>query len=187
MNGTDVRDNDTRDEQAGPVTARTRLSNRISVPLIALVLAVGAMVISGWAALRPITSQTGGDANNPSAFDDAARSAAKEKTCAAFETVRRGVSLNTNASAPGGSGDVAGGLAVAANARLALLGGGEYLLARLDPAVPTELEEPVRQFADTLLDIGATAISGVPTTDPVQAERLRSAEHLSPVIANLCK
>lgn len=187
MHESEVSDNATCDEQAGTVTARTRLSNRISVPLVALVLAVGAIVISGWAALRPSTSQAGVDDNNPSAFDDAARSAAKEKACAAFETVRRGVSLNTNASAPGGSGDVAGGLAVAANARLALLGGGEYLLSRLDAAVPTELEEPLRQFADTLLDIGATAISGVPTTDPVQADRLRSAEHLSPVIANLCK
>ena len=56
--------------------------------------------------------------------------------------------------------------AVAGNARLALLGGGQYLLSRLDSATPTELADAVRSFANDLQDIGMYALAGVPNSDP---------------------
>lgn len=163
-----------------PTTAR--ISKRINVAFVALILAAGALALSAWAVIRSIAPESAG----PPIADEATSTAAKQKACSAFVTVRRGVSLNTNASAPGGPNDVAGGLAVAANARLALFGGGEYLMSQIDAAVPSELREPATEFAETLMDIGAVAISGVPTTEPAQADRLRAAERLSSAIADKC-
>lgn len=181
MNESDVKDEGT-EVSTQPEPATAQLPKRINVAVVALILAAGALALSAWAAFRPTASEAAG----PPAADDATSTAAKQKACSAFSTVRRGVSLNTNASAPGGPNDVAGGLAVAANARLALFGGGEYLMSQIDTAVPSELREPATEFAETLMDIGAIAISGVPTTEPAQADRLRSAERLSSVIAEKC-
>ncbi len=102
-------------------------------------------------------------------YTDAQRSDAKAATCAAFDTVRTGVATNTNVTAPGGPDDIAGALAVAANARVALYDGGQYLLARLDPATPADLAAEIRTFGNQLMDIGAAATAGVPNTDPAQA------------------
>lgn len=120
-------------------------------------------------------------------FSDAQRNDAKTAICAAFETVRIGVATNTNIDPPGGSGDIAGALAVAANARIALLDGGQYLLARLDPATSTDLAGEVRRFANHLMDIGAAATAGVSNTDPAQAARLKDAEGASTAISGRCQ
>ena len=93
-----------------------------------------------------------------------------------MEVVRRGVALNTNLQSPGGPGDVTGSLAVAANARLSLYDGGQYLVHRLDPATPTEVADAVEKFASTLMDIGASATAGAQNTDADQAGRLRDAD-----------
>lgn len=123
----------------------------------------------------------------PTSFTAEQQDAAKAKVCEAFNVVRKGVAVNTNASAPGGPQDLSGGIAVAANARLSLLGGGQYLLSRLDPATPEALANDSRSFANVLTDIGATAISGVPTTDPAQSDRLNNAQNLSVAIAAQCE
>lgn len=75
---------------------------------------------------------------------------------------------------------------MAANARLSMAAGGQYLLARIDPATPAELADEARDFANALLDIGAMAISGIPTSDPVQADRMKTAESLSLSLAARC-
>ena len=106
--------------------------------------------------------------------------------CGAFDLVRRGVSRNTNVAVPGGPEDVTGTLAVAANARISLYDGGQYLLARLDPATPTELGDAVRGFANTLMDIGAAATAGALDNDPDQVARLRSADEGNVKIGQLC-
>jgi hypothetical protein len=103
-----------------------------------------------------------------------------------FGTVRNGVSQNTNLQAPGGPEDVVGNLAVAANARLALFEGGQYLLARVEPATPPELADAVRSFANNLMDIGAAATAGALNTDPDQAGRLHEADKLNGTVAGLC-
>lgn len=120
-------------------------------------------------------------------YTDAQRDDAKVKICGAMDVVRRGVSLNTNLQPEGGPNDVTGSLAVAANARVALFGGGEYLLARLDPATPTDLSDAVRKFANTLMDIGAEATSGVTNSEPAQAARLKEADSANGTITSLCK
>lgn len=179
---------DIEDSTAAPGTAPPGGNNsahRSPVALLAMALALVAVALSAWAAFRPSPTENAA-VGAPAQITDESRGVARQSVCDAFDTVRRGITINTNASAPGGPGDVAGGMAVAANARLALLGGGEYLLSKLEPAVPTDLGDATRTFATTLLDIGALSIAGIPTTDPAQTDRMRSADALSAEIAGLC-
>ncbi|MCV7057341.1 hypothetical protein [Mycolicibacterium gilvum] len=146
-----------------------------AVTLAAAVLALG---IAVFALIRTFDAEPD--------YTEAQRGDAKAAVCAAFETVRTGVATNTNVTPPGGSGDITGALAVAANARVALFDGGQYLLAKLDPATPTDLAAEVRRFANQLMDIGAAATAGVPNTDEVQAGRLQDAEAVSSAISERC-
>jgi hypothetical protein len=149
--------------------------------VVAVVLALIAVGLAAWAAFRP--------AKEPAAptYTAAQQSDAKAAICAAADLVRRGVSLNTNLPVPGGEGDVTGSLAVAANARVSLSDGGQYLLARLDPATPANLADPVREFANKLMDIGAGAIAGAQNSEPAQAARLKEADAANVKIAEACK
>lgn len=149
--------------------------------IVALVLALTALGLSAWATFRPPPEPAA-----EAAFSSAQQAEAKTATCAAAELVRRGVTQNTNLQSPGGQGDVTGSLAVAANARLSLSGGGQYLLTRMDPATPPELADAVTTFADTLMDIGAAATGGALNTDPDQAARLRAAEAADAQITDIC-
>jgi hypothetical protein len=145
----------------------------------ALILAIVAVILSVWALLR-----TG---NREPSYSDQQRADAKQTACDAMDIVRKGVSLNTNLVPAGGPSDVTGAQAVAANARVALYDGGEYLLARLDPATPADLAEAVRSFADTLLDLGANATAGATNDDPAQAARLKNADAINASITEMCK
>jgi hypothetical protein len=171
--------------QAQPRASRVNgeLSNRRVwwVVSIFAVVSLAALGLAGWAIFRPTPSGA------VASYTDAQRADAKTKTCAAFTTVRAGVNLNTNLTAPGGPEDLTGALAVAANGRVALYDGGQYLLARLDPATPSDLADAVRKFANTLMDIGAGATAGLPITDPGQAALLKDVTASAGSIAQLCK
>ena len=82
-------------------------------------------------------------------------SKAKTRICVESKIVDKAVSINTHRVNPGEK-DPAGALAVAGNARLALLGGGAFLHDRLDsqPATPADLAKAVRALADTLEQLG---------------------------------
>jgi hypothetical protein len=149
--------------------------------ITALVLALAALGLASWTALRPAPKPSAG------VFSAAQQSEAKVAACGAANLVRRGVSLNTNLQSPGGEGDVTGSLAVAANARLSLSEGGHYLLHRLDDATPAELSDAVQKFANTLMDIGAAATAGAQNTDPDQAARLQAADTENARVAELCR
>nr|AGS49626.1 hypothetical protein [uncultured bacterium esnapd12] len=141
----------------------------------ALVLAVAAIAVAVWALLR---------SEAPAArFTDQQTSEAKGRICAAYSTVRTAVSTQTHADL--GPEPVAV-QAVAANARLAMAAGGSYLLNHLDPATPSTLTGPIRQFAGDLQYIAMNALAGVPADEPAQAARLRSADATSAQIAELC-
>lgn len=162
----------------------------LGIAIAALVVAAVGVAIGGYAVLSSSDTSTDatGTSTAPTAptFDDAQRAEAKTKVCSAFQIVRSGVSASTNAVAPGGPEDLSGTLAVAANARLALLGGGQYLLDRVDPATPQELADQARNFGNLLMDIGATTIEGVQNSDPVQAERLKNADAISVTLTGQC-
>ena len=153
---------------------------RILLP-ITLVVAIAAAGLSGWLLIRQ--NET---AKSPT-FSDAQRADAKKKICAATDTVRKGVSLNTNLQPAGGPEDITGTLAVAANARLSLYDGGQYLLARVDPATPQDLADAVKKFGNLLMDIGAAATAGQQNTEPEQTARLKDADATNATITGMCK
>jgi hypothetical protein len=156
-------------------------SRRRAGPLtyIALILAIAALAVAGWTLYRAEYSK-------PS-YSDTQRAEAKGRVCTAMDLVRRGVSLNTNLQPAGGPGDVTGSMAVAANARVSLYDGGQFLLAKLDPATPSDLAEAVHTFANNLMDIGAAATAGAQNSDPEQAARLKDADAVNATITELCK
>jgi hypothetical protein len=78
-------------------------------------------------------------------------------------------------------------MAVAANGRVALWAGGLYLNALLNPAIPSDLADSVRKFADALMDIGAGATAGLQNSEPGQAALLKDASAADTSITQLCK
>jgi hypothetical protein len=104
--------------------------------------------------------------------------------CQAFDLVRNAVSLQTNANL---GTDPAAVQAVAANARLATLGGGQFLLTRLDAKAPADLTDAVRSFATDLQDIGMSQLAGTRGDDPAQTNRTNNLQTTANRIADLCK
>ena len=170
---------------AGPSHGSTADRTRPALAIIGAV-ALLALGLAIWALLRPTSEAPAVTAATPT-YTDAQQAAAKSKICAAHGLVRVGVNVNTNLQPPGGPDDTVGALAAAANARVALGGGGQYLLANLDPATPQPVADAVRPFALKLMDIGAAATAGISNADPQQAARLQEADAMNTEIDNLCK
>ncbi|AFM19331.1 hypothetical protein Mycch_4629 [Mycolicibacterium chubuense NBB4] len=144
----------------------------------ALAVAVVAVALAVWALVRaPESGQTA-----PASSEQSAQ--AKTQVCNAFTTVRSAVSLQTNANL---GNDRVATQAVAANARLATLGGGQYLLSRLTDAVPTDLADAVRSFANDLQDIGMGQLAGLRGDDPTQTGHMNNAQKTAEKITGLCK
>ncbi len=129
--------------------------------LAALAIAVIAVVLAviGW--FRPSTG--------PGKFSGQQADDAKAHICQVTGTVRQATSMNTNLTNPV-PGDPIGGLAIAANARLALYAGGDYLLQRLDaePATPADLHKAVTELANTMQELGINYLAGAAADSPVQ-------------------
>ena len=85
---------------------------------------------------------------------------AKTNLCAAYKVVHQAVVTNTHLARPGGN-DPSGHLAVAANARLALLGGGAYLRDTLaaQSAPPADLAKAVDSLAATIEQLGVNYLA----------------------------
>lgn len=93
-------------------------------------------------------------------YNDQQTAQAKKSVCSTFNAVRQGVVINTHLEDPV-PGDAIGQLAVAANARLALLGGGAYLRDRVaaEPATPADLAQAVNSIADTIEQLGSAYLA----------------------------
>ena len=110
----------------------------------ALAIAVVAAVLAGLAYFHPAHDkanaavQQGGDA--------------KTNVCAAYAAAHKAVVINTHLQSP--NPDVQ--LAIAANARLALIGGGTYLRDRLaaNTAAPADLASAASSFSSTVEQLG---------------------------------
>lgn len=148
----------------------------------ALVIALVAVAVATWALVRSAGEPA--ITSGVSAVNAQQSDGAKGRVCGAFDMVRKAVSIQTNADV--GSDPVARE-AVAANARLATLGGGDYLLSRLDPATPPELADAVRALANNFQDIGMKQLVGVPNADPAVAALLGEAQAVSDRIAVMCR
>ncbi|MGE0777750.1 hypothetical protein [Mycolicibacterium sp.] len=152
------------------------VSNRLTV--VALVIAVVAAGLAVWALVR-----TPGSDVEAKAVSQEQSAEAKTRICEAFQTVRAAVSLQTNANL---GKDKVAVQAVAANARLATLGGGQFLLSLLDDAVPADLADAVRSFATDLEFIGMGQLAGAPGDDPTQTARMTGAQTTATTINELC-
>ena len=146
--------------------------------IAALIVAVAALGIAVWALVSAPSSSDTSSATADQSTDP------KTRVCSAFELVRGAVSLQTNANL---GDDPVATQAVAANARLATLGGGQFLLSRLDGEVPTDLADAVRSFANNLEYIGMGQLAGAPGDDPTQTNRMNDAQSSSSKIVELCK
>jgi hypothetical protein len=131
-----------------------------AIAVIAVAVAIGA-----W--FRPAHS-----ASAPH-YSDQQTSEAKKSVCTAYNSAKQSVVINTHMANPRGD-DPIGQLAVAANARLALLGGGQYLRQRLaaHPAAPADLSAAVTSLAKTIEDLGMGYLDGSSTLalDPLRAD-----------------
>ena len=146
--------------------------------IAALVVAVVALAVAVFALVRSPSSDQAWGAGGDQSADPKAR------VCDAFAVVRNAVSLQTNANL--GSEPVAV-QAVAANARLATLGGGQFLLSRLDGDVPSDLADAGAAFATNLEYIGMGQLAGAAADDPNQVRRMTEAQTTATRISELCE
>ena len=109
---------------------------------LAIALIAVAVAIAAW--IRPGTSHS---------YSDQQSAQAKTNVCAAWAPVRKAVYMGTPNPH---QGDPVAGLAVAANVRLSMLGGGSYLRETLaaEPATPADLAKAVNSMATTLERMG---------------------------------
>ncbi len=114
---------------------------------LAIAVIAAAVAIAGW--FRPAPQSA-----SP-AFSDQQTAQAKANVCSAYTAVHQGVVRNTHLTDPNPN-DPAGQLAIAANARLALLGGGAYLRDRVadEPATPADLAQAVNSIGSTIEKLG---------------------------------
>lgn len=77
--------------------------------------------------------------------------------------------------------------AVAANARLAMVGGVQYLKERIDPATPAPLATAIRTYSDLLQDIAMHSLAGITADDPGQAQETRDIQATGAQIVDMCK
>ncbi len=154
----------------------------------AMLLAIATLGASAYMWRNPITPIDAPTAPTAAAaeptFTDAQREEAKAKVCDAFLVVSSGVANSSGLQAE--DGDAVGAVAIAANARLALLGGGQYMLDRVDPATEPGLAEAARAFGNALMDVGAAAIAQIPNDDPAHQERLKDADEQNAKLQGMC-
>jgi hypothetical protein len=132
--------------------------------LAALAFATVATVLAALAYFHPAHHQ----ASVPQQDGDA-----KANVCSAYKGAHRSVVINTHMESPNPNDQVAE-LAVATNARLALIGGGAYLKDRIaaNTAAPADLSNAVNSFANTIEQLGTNYLIGVGTEvqDPLRKD-----------------
>jgi hypothetical protein len=145
----------------------------------ALLVAVVAVALAIWSL---VGGHNGGSSSSAAAAGNGGDP--KGQICGAFATVAKAIPLQThNNLGP----DPVAQAAVAGNARLALFGGGQYLLNNISSDAPSDLADPARSFATKLQSIGMNALAGVTNTDPAQAALLADADASRQQVVDQCK
>jgi hypothetical protein len=125
---------------------------------VAIALIAAALAIAAWFRPAPSAGPRFNDQQTAQQADQA-----KKNVCSAYANVRKGVVINTHLANPVPN-DPIGQLGVAANARLALLGGGAYLRDRVaaEPAAPADLAQAVNNMANTIEQLGTAYLGEAP-------------------------
>jgi hypothetical protein len=123
-----------------------RSSRWIAFAALAMAVIATTVAVAAW--FRPAESAS-------ATFTDQQTAQAKSDVCSAYTAVHQGVVKNTHLTDPNPR-DPVGQLAIAANARLALLGGGAYLRDRVaaQPATPADLAQAVNSVGNTIEQLG---------------------------------
>jgi hypothetical protein len=148
---------------------------------LAAVALVSGVAIGAW--FRPLPDNKAPAPPAPT-YTDHQIADAKASVCAAFGKVHQAVSENTGRS---GGDDPTAILAVAANARIALYDGGDYLLTELaeQPATPPDLAKAVRSLASVLQELAIDYLAAVP--DPEQESSHKAVETANATVYGMCK
>lgn len=200
---TDIPEEPTADDGATEPAAVERGRNKHSAPAdrdsngghklesvltaLALVIALGALGVGLWVLLRgPLStasssSETTTTSAAPAGPNPQQAAEAKKKACDAYNLVAPAVNGRSNAT-PGTEPEAAG-----ANARIALIAGHGYLIARIDPATPPPLADAIRKYAENIEETGMASLAGVGTDDPAQGGRIQEWPQLNTQITDLCK
>jgi hypothetical protein len=151
---------------------------------VALTTAILATVLAivGWFRPSPALPPTA-HTSDPT-YTEQQISDAKTRVCTAFETVLKGVTLQTHGQP---SDDAGMRKAQAVNGQLSLAAGGWYLRDHVDPATPGELATAARKTSNILLDLGANALAGAQNADQPQAGLLGDAQSAFVQMQELCK
>lgn len=149
--------------------------------LCGTVVAVG-IALAAW--LRPGPENRPPPAPHAPVFTDEQIAGAKSTMCAAYATVHGAVGVNTSRNE---GNDPTSTLAVLANARLAIYGGGGYLFTKLaeEPATPPSLASAIRTLANAYQDVAIGYMADLQKTD-LDAS-LRAADNATISIEQQCK
>lgn len=148
------------------------------VAAVALVVSLLAAALGGWAVLKPAPKAPGQFATNPTAADP------KADACKVALLVAEGVALQSRGDL---GPDPVALETVAANTRLAMAGGAEYLRDFTPANTPADLAEPIGKLANQLQDIAQHFFVGQTGNTPEQADRLKSASDTSDKLVELCR
>jgi hypothetical protein len=136
-----------------PTQSRSRSSRWPMFAALAIAVFAAAVAITAWFRAAP--------ENASPTFTSQQTAQAKTNVCSAYTAVHQGVVRNTHLT-DANLNDPAGQLAIAANARLALLGGGGYLRERVaaQPGTPADLAQAVNSMANTIEQLGIGYLEG---------------------------
>lgn len=165
-----------------PAPSIVRPSRSLAIASIAIALVALGVAIGSW--FRPMPDNKTPPAPSSPAFTEQQTAEAKAKVCATYDKVHQAVLNNTGRS--GGTDPIAL-LGVAANARLALYDGGEYLLKTLaeQPATPPELATAVRQLVNSYQQLAVDYMAEVSQSEIDSS--LHAGDQPNAIIYGICK
>jgi hypothetical protein len=148
----------------------------IAIALIALSVA-----ISSW--FRPLPDNKPAPPTPTATFSTQQVADAKGKVCAAYDRIHHAVLANTGRS---GGTDPALLLGVAANARLALYDGGQYLTKTLvqQPATPADLSAAVRSLIDAYQELAVNYMAEA--SDAEIQSSFQTLENAGSKVSGMC-
>ncbi|MCV7166447.1 hypothetical protein H7I75_19980 [Mycobacterium stomatepiae] len=140
------------------------------------------VAIGSW--FHPVPDNKPSPTPSAATFSEQQIAAAKTKVCATYQKVHQAVLVNTGRS---GGTDQTAVLGLAANARIALYDGGDYLLRTLadEPATPSEVAAAVRRLANSYqeLAIGYMAEASQSETE----SSLHAGDEPNSTLSCICK
>jgi hypothetical protein len=159
-----------------PGPARWPVFVAMAIALVALGVAIGS-----W--FRPLPDNKPAPPPPAPTFNAQQVADAKAKVCAAYDRIHHAVLANTGRS---GGTDPALLLGVAANARLALYDGGQYLTKTLaqQPATPADLSAAVRALIDAYQELAVNYMAEA--TDAEIQSSFQTLENTGSKVSGMC-